>query len=431
MTFFRAKAGTPPEAACCVVAPELAPPKKPSEAVTFNIHRLSFTIFLGAISAVPPLAIDMALPSLSLVQADLDASEAAAAAAIAIFLAGFSTAPVVVGPISDRFGRKPVMLGGLVLFTLCAVGCALAPTIGALLAFRLFQGVGAGAVGILPRAIVRDLFEGREARLQVASVSLVFSVAPLIGPTLGAAILGLGPWRMIYAVHAAVGVILASLAFALFKESHSPRHRRSLKPAAIVAGYSRALTNPMCAGFAVMNGLVFAGLFGYVNTSPLLFMQGYGVSKAAFAGLFAMTASGVIAGSTINNLLLRLHARPKAVLDGALALITLAGLAVLMIGVTGAHSTLAVVAPVMIYISCFGLVFPNASHEAVHPLPEIAGVASAVLMTVQMLFGALGGVAAAALYRDASPTSIGVVMTAGALAATALYALRLRRGVEA
>ena len=399
--------------------------------MTLNIHRLPFTIFLGALSAVPPLAIDMALPSLSLVQADLHASEAAAAAAIAIFLAGFSTAPVVVGPICDRFGRKPVMLAGLVLFALCAAGCALAPTIGALLAFRLLQGVGAGAVSILPRAIVRDLFEGREARLQVASVSLVFSVAPLIGPTLGAAILGVGPWRLIYAVHAAVGVILAGVALALFKESHPPANRRSLKPAAILAAYKRALTNPMCAGFALMNGLVFAGLFAYVNTSPLLFMQGYGVSKAAFAGLFAMTASGVIVGSTINNLLLRFHARPKAVLDASLALITLAGLAVLVIGLTGAHSTLAVVAPVMIYISCFGLVFPNASHEAVHPLPEIAGVASAVLMTVQMLFGALGGVVAAALYRNASPTSIGAVMSVGAFAAVGLYAFRLRRGVEA
>jgi len=399
--------------------------------LTFNIHRVSFTVFLGALSAVPPLAIDMALPSVSLVQADLHASEAAAAAAIAVFLAGFATAPVVVGPLSDRFGRKPVMLGGLALFALCAAGCALAPTIGALLVFRLFQGVGAGSVGILPRAIVRDLFEGREARLQVAAVSLVFSVAPLIGPTLGAAILGLGSWRMIYAVHAAVGGMLAGIALALFRESHPPRHRRSLMPAAIVAGYSRALTNPMCVGFALMNGLVFAGLFAYVNTSPLLFMQGYGVSKAAFAGLFAMTASGVIAGSTINNLLLRLHARPKAVLDSALVLITLAGLAVLAIGVTGVHSTFAVVAPVMIYISCFGLVFPNASHEAVHPLPEIAGVASAVLMTIQMLFGALGGMVAAAFYRDASPVSIGLVMSAGALAAASLYAIRLRRGVEA
>ena len=292
----------------------------------FNIHGLGFTVFLAGLSALPPLAIDMALPSLALVQADLRATQTQAASAIAIFLAGFATAPLAVGPLSDRFGRKPVMLAGLSLFTLCALGCALSPTIGALLAFRLFQGVGAGSVGILPRAIIRDLFEGRESRLHIAAVSLVFSVAPLIAPTIGAAILAAGPWRLIFVVLTAVGAALTAVGFALFEESQARDMRRNLMPATLLAGYRRALTSPMCAGFALVNGLVFAGLFAYVNTSPLLFIQGYGVSKVGFAGLFAITASGVIVGSTINTWLVRRHAQPKAVLDAALALITLAAL---------------------------------------------------------------------------------------------------------
>jgi MFS transporter, DHA1 family, multidrug resistance protein len=366
----------------------------------FNIHGLGFTVFLAGLSALPPLAIDTALPSLALVQADLRATQTQAGSAIAIFLAGFATAPLAVGPLSDRFGRKPVMLAGLSLFTLCALGCALSPTIGALLAFRLFQGVGAGSVGILPRAIIRDLFEGRESRLHIAAVSLVFSVAPLIAPTIGAAILAAGPWRLIFVVLTAVGAALTAVGFALFEESQARDMRRNLMPATLLAGYRRALTSPMCAGFALVNGLVFAGLFAYVNTSPLLFIQGYGVSKVGFAGLFAITASGVIVGSTINTWLVRRHAQPKAVLDAALALITLAALSVLAIGLAGVGSPLIVAAPVMVYISSFGLVFPNASHEAVQPLPEIAGLASAVLVATQMLFGALGGAAAAALYRE-------------------------------
>jgi DHA1 family bicyclomycin/chloramphenicol resistance-like MFS transporter len=117
-----------------------------------NIHGLGFTLFLGLLTALPPLAIDMALPSLPLIQADLHAPQTEAAAAIAIFIAGFSSAPIVVGPLADRFGRKAVMALGLVLFTLSAAGAALAPSIRALLAFRLVQGASAGAVGILPRA---------------------------------------------------------------------------------------------------------------------------------------------------------------------------------------------------------------------------------------------------------------------------------------
>ena len=396
-----------------------------------NIHGLGFTAFLAALTALPPLAIDMALPSLGLVQADFGTTQTKAAYAIAIFLAGFSTAPLVVGPLTDRFGRKPVMLTGIGPFTLCAAGSALAPSIYALLAFRLFQGVGAGTVGVLPRAIIRDLFEGHESRLHIAAVSLIFSIAPLIAPTLGAMILAIGSWRMIYAALTGVGVAVALVGFFLFDESHPLDNRRSLRLATMVAGYRRALTTPLCVGFSLVNGLVFAGLFAYVNVSPLLFIQGFGVSKAGFAGLFAITASGVIAGSSINNWLVRRRVRPRSVFDAALLLASLAGLTLLAVGVAGASSPFVVVAPVMVYIASFGLVVTNASHEAVHPLPQIAGVASAVLLAAQMLFGALGGAAAAALYRHASPLAIGVVMSFGALSAAALYVLWLRRRVEA
>ena len=122
----------------------------------FNIHGLGFTIFLALLTALPALSIDMALPGLSLIQAEFHAPQTEAASAIAIFIAGFSSAPIVVGPLADRFGRKAIMTIGLALFTLCAAGSALAPSIHALLAFRLVQGAGAGAIGILPRAIIRE-----------------------------------------------------------------------------------------------------------------------------------------------------------------------------------------------------------------------------------------------------------------------------------
>ena len=397
----------------------------------FNVHRLGFTLFLAALSVLPPLSIDMALPSLSVLEADLHAPQAKAAATIAIFLAGFSTAPLLVGPLADRFGRKPVMLAGLALFTLCAAGSAVAPTIEALLAFRLAQGAAAGAVGILPRAIIRDLFEGREARMHLAAVSLVFSVGPLIAPSLGAGILFIGSWRLIYVVLTGVGAILAIAGMTLFEELHAAENRRNLKPSTIFAGYRRALTSPSCAGFSLLAGLVFAGLFAYVNVSPLLYMQGYGVSKTGFAGLFAITASGVIVGSSLNAWLLNRRARPKTMLDVALACECLAGLALLAVGLAGAGSALIVAGVVMVYISSFGLIYPNAAHEAVHPLPEIAGLASAVLITTQMLFGALGGVIAAALYRDASPLGLGAIMSAAALTAAGLYAVWLREKIEA
>ena len=402
----------------------------PSLMTRLNIHGVGFTLFLALLAALPPLAIDMALPSLPLIQADLHAAQTEAAAAIAIFIAGFSTAPIVVGPLADRFGRKAVMSVGLVMFTLSAAGAVLAPSIGVLLAFRVVQGASAGAVGILPRAIIRDLFEGREARLHLAAVSVVFSVAPLLAPSLGVAILYFGSWRLIFVVLTGVSVLVTLVALTLFEESHAVENRRNLKPATIIAGYRRALTNPACAGFSLLGGFLFGGLFAYVNVSPLLFMQGYGVSKTGFAALFAMTASGVIVGSSINAWLINRHVRAKTVFDVALALECLAALALLMVGLAGFGSALTDAALVMVFISAFGLVFPNAVHEAIHPLPEIAGLASAVVTTTQMLFGAIGGVASAALYRNASPTALGAIMSIAALSATALYVFRLRRKVE-
>src|SRR4029077_15843709 len=136
-----------------------------------------------------------------------------------------------VGPLADRFGRKAIMTAGLALYGLCAAGAALAPSIHALLAFRLAQGASAGAIGILPRAIIRDLFEGREARVQLSAVSVVFGVAPLIAPALRGAIFVFGSRQFIFVLLTCVGVLTAIAALTLFDETHACENRRNLKPA--------------------------------------------------------------------------------------------------------------------------------------------------------------------------------------------------------
>ena len=398
--------------------------------MAFNIHGRAFVVFLAAMTALPPLAIDMALPSLGLIQADLGSSQTLTAATIAIFLAGFSTAPLLVGPLADRFGRKPVLVVGLALFTLCGLGAAFAPSIGVLLAFRLIQGAGAGAVGVLPRAIVRDLFDMRESRLLLSAIALVQGVAPVIAPSLGALILYIAPWRSIYLALAAIGLAILAVGLTRFRELQPQDARQSLRPATVAANYRRALTNRFCLGFSLILGLTFGGMFSYINTSPLLFMQGYGVSKAAFAGLFALTSMGVITGAGLNSQLVRRHVKPKTALDLALCLTAFAALALLVVSLAGTDSFAIVTGLAFFYFVAMGLIFPNAAYEAVHPLPDIAGMASAILLSSQMLFGALGGALGAALYRNGSPLGIAEVMTVAALAAGALYALWLRPDLE-
>ncbi len=398
---------------------------------SFNIHGGAFLVFVAAMTALPPLAIDMALPSLALVQADFAATQTQAAATIAIFLAGFATAPLLVGPLADRFGRKPVLLAGLALFALCGLGAAWAPSIAALVGLRLLQGAGAGAVGILPRAIVRDLFDMRESRLFLTAIAQVNGIAPVVAPTLGALILYVAPWRAIYLTLAAIGVVLLALGLFRFRESQPEGARQSLRPSVVAANYWQALSNRSCLGFSLVLGLTFGGMFCYINTSPLLFMQGFGVSKAVFAGLFAFTSLGVIGGASLNSALVRRHVKPRTALDMALATTALAALALLAASLAGLASVWTITGLSFFYFLAMGLIFPNAMQEAVQPLPRIAGMASAVLLASQMLCGALGGALGAALYRDASPSGIALVMTAAAWVAAAIYALWLRPHVEA
>jgi DHA1 family bicyclomycin/chloramphenicol resistance-like MFS transporter len=386
----------------------------------------AFTIYLAGLSALPPLATDMALPGLGAIEAEFGATEAQAAATIAIFLAGFAAAPIPVGPLTDRYGRKPVILIGAAIFAISSFACAFAPTILILLIARLVQGLGAGAAGILPRAIVRDLFDGREARLRITAVSIILGVAPAIAPTLGAGFLAFASWRVIFLALGVFALVMALVTSIGFAESHPREKRHSLQPTKVAANYRRALTNPTCLGFALVNAAIFAGLFGYINVSPLLFIKGYGVSNGGFAALFAITASGVMMGSLANNWLVRRGTRPKSALDLALALAAFVALALAAISLTGRPPAIAVAGLIVFYVIAFGLTSPNASHEAMQPLPDLAGFASAIMLCAQMMFGAIGGSVAAALYRGGSPLAIAEVMCVGALSACALYFLWLR-----
>src|SRR5208283_1673374 len=142
-------------------------------------------------------------------------------------------------------------------------------------------------------------------------------------PIIGALILYVAPWRTIYLALAAIGVLLLVVGLARFRESQPEADRQSLRPVAVAANYGLALTNRFCLGFSLVLGLTFGGMFSYINTSPLLFMQGFGVTKAAFAGFFAFTSLGVIAGASVNSQLVQRHVKPKTALDLALSLTAL------------------------------------------------------------------------------------------------------------
>ena len=386
-------------------------------------NSLGFTFLLGALAALPPLAIDMGLPALGTLGISLKTSTAATGLTISIFMAGFAIAQLVFGPLSDCYGRRPILLIGCGIFLLTNLMCSTASSIDALIIWRFLAGVGAGTAAVLEMAIVRDLFDGAAARAQFSYISLVMSIAPAIAPTIGGWVLTVADWRSIYGV-LAIGSLFLTIAIASgFKESISHRDLMAIAPHRLIRNYRRVLGNRICVGYALVNGLSFGCMFAYVAGSPLVIIDVLNVTTANYGWFFASTALAIMVGSFANGYLSVRGVPPSRLLTVGLTLAALSAIALVLVSI-GNDVRVATLIPLLIVNTfCFGLIAPNAKHGALEPLPEIAGVAAAVLGFTQML---LGGTLASALVAFAADgrtaTAMTSIMTLFAIASIVAYA---------
>ena len=380
---------------------------------------IRMTILLGGLAALPPLAIDLALPALPQIGEQLHGSAAGAGLTLSLFMAGFASAQLALGPLSDRIGRRPVLVVGMLVFTLGGLGCAFAPTLPILLLKRLLQGAGAASGSVMAYAIVRDLFEGDAARQKFAAVAVVSSVAPVIGPTLGAMILTVTNWRGIYAVLAAAGLLLtAGVVFGL--DETKPRFA-GIRPG-LVASYRRVFGHRRVRGFVVANALSFGCMFAYVAGSSLVFIGVMGVSTTTFAVLFAATAVAALLGAAFAGRLAKAGVPPDVPLRAGIAAQALSACA--LIPALMVTPRIAVLLPLMMVGTfCRGLFVPTATHAAMEPLPELAGSTSAVLGCLQMAVGAASSAIVALLFPVFGPVAMALTM-AGFGCAAAVVCLR-------
>lgn len=382
----------------------------------------AFTLLLGALSALPPFSIDMGLPAFPVMARSLGTTSAGVSLSLSLFMVGFALGPLVYGPLSDRHGRRPLLLVGCAVFTLAGLGCAVAGSLPVLLLARFIQGAGAGAGAVLSLAIIRDLFEGAVARTRLSYVSLVMGVAPMIAPTIGAWVLAVGPWRAIYATLAAGGFVLV-LAVALGLEESAPLGAKALTARGLWHSYARVVRHRLSFGYALINALSFGCCFAYISGSPLVLMDVLGVSVQVYGYCFASTALAMMAGAFLNG---RLSARGVAA----------SPLLALGLGLGGTASavlvliTLGKVASVMTLMPLFalgnfslGFVTPNATHGSLQPMPDIAGVASAVLSGLRMLVGAASSALVAFLFDGHSPLAVTGVMAGFAVSSLLVYLL--------
>ncbi len=368
------------------------------------------TVLLGALAALPPLAIDMGLPAHGAIAVALGVAEPRMALTLSLFMLGFAAAQLIAGPFSDRFGRRPVLLAGTAVFGVAGVGCVAAGSLSALLAFRGLQGAGAGMAVVMVFATVRDLFEGAEARIRLSGVSMVLSIAPVVAPAIGAQVLAGFGWRAVFGLLALSGVALfAAVAFG-FRESHMRPDPTALNAARLWENHRRWLRHPTSPLYALINAFCFGAMFAWVAASPLLLMSVYGLSGSAYGGLFAVTALGVMVGAGLNRRLAQRGVAGGVALRLGLTISAVASCSVLGLSVLGQPSLWLLMPLLVANTFTIGLVSPNATAAALQPFGAMAGVAAALGGATQFLGGAVWGAIATALVGSIGLTGLGLVM---------------------
>ncbi|MGW9303724.1 multidrug effflux MFS transporter [Streptomyces cyaneofuscatus] len=349
------------------------------------------TMVLGGLTALPPLSMDMYLPALPAVTDSLAAPAATIQLTLTACLAGMALGQLVVGPMSDRWGRRRPLLLGMVVYVIATAICALAPSAELLIGFRLLQGL-AGAAGIvIARAVVRDLYDGVEMARFFSTLMLISGVAPIIAPLIGGQVMRFTDWRGIFVVLTGVGIVLTLVVWKWLHETLPPCSRHTGGVTDALRTMRGLLADRVFTGYMITGGLAFAVLFAYISASPFVVQEIYGASPQTFSLLFGLNSIGLIAVGQINGKLLVGRISLDKVLGFGLAVIVLAAVALLLMttGVFGEVGLVPVAAGLFVLMSAMGVAMPNTNAQALMRTKHAAGSASALLGTSSFLIGAI------------------------------------------
>ena len=349
-----------------------------------------FIVLMAALMALNATAVDIMLPALPQISADLGVTAANhVQTVITAYLAGFGTGQFFMGALSDRFGRRPVLMAGLVAYGIGGLLCTLAPDFTVLLAARAAQGFGAAAPRIIVTAVVRDCYSGRQMAKVTSFAMMTFMAAPVFAPSIGQAIMLAGSWRMVFgflAVYAAV--VLAACAL-LLPETLPPAFRRGLNRAALAQSLGSVFGSRQTIGYAMASGIFFGALFGFIASAQPILGEHYGLGLW-FPVLFGSIALFIAAAAFVNAMLVgRLGMRKLS--HGAVSLFTLISAVMALIAAQGPMPLWLFAGMLAAAMMLVGLVFSNFNALAMEPQGAVAGIASSVIGGMTTLLGATGG----------------------------------------
>jgi DHA1 family bicyclomycin/chloramphenicol resistance-like MFS transporter len=346
---------------------------------------------LGALTALCPFSIDMYLPAFLRIASDFQVPAARVTLSLSGFFIGMAAGQLFYGPLLDRFGRKRPLYAALAIYGTASIGCSLSRSMNALIVLRFIQAVGGCGVDVAAIAFVRDYFTGKEAAKVFSSLLLILAVSPLFAPSIGGILVLFMGWRSIFLVLAGISLALGLMAYFYIPPGNPPDLSRSLRPRPIVQAYLGIWKTPGFSTYALAGSFALFGLFMYVSSSPIIFLQIFKVAPKTYGWLFSLMAIGFVGSSQLNHLLLQRFTSQQILRTGLLGM-TLVALGFLIGTWTGHCGLAGTIGSMFFYLAFFGISNPNAAALALSPFSKNAGSASALLGFLQLGIGAVSSV---------------------------------------
>lgn len=356
----------------------------------FKPRSVRTTALIIALVATGPLSTDMYLPALPEIRLAFNVDTAAVQMTLSLFLLGLAIAQLILGPLSDRFGRRPVLIGGMAFYAIASIACVFAPTIEWLMAARFIQAMGVCAGGVVGRAVVRDIHGRAESARMMSHIATAIAVAPLVAPLVGGHLTVSFGWTSIFWAMAAIGVFVFALTALSLPETNAAPMANALNPKRFLINYRTLLCSANFRAFLFAGAFCFSGLFAFISGASFVLIETLGMAPDHFGFAFAFVVVGFMIGSQIGGRWVkRLGVERLVKLGGRLAMAS--GLLALALNLMGPVSIFTVIMPMTFYLVSVGLLLPSATAGAIAPYPKMAGAASALMGFVQMAMAAGAG----------------------------------------
>ena len=382
----------------------------------------ALTVLLGALIAISPFAMDIYLASMPSMSVSLTTTTARVQLTLSVYMYGLGVAQLLAGPLSDRFGRRRVLLAGIALFAIASFACAVAPNVDALIGARLVQAIAVAVCGTVPRALVRDLYAGDDAAHALSLMGMVLGIAPIIAPIIGGQLHVAFGWRSTFAFVTVYALVVLVAVWHALPETLRESDHHALHPRRMLGNFAVLLRSRAYVGYFLVACFAFCGLFAFLAGSAFVFVSVMGEGERGFGFLFGAVMLGNVTGATIASRVVRRMGIDR-VIRFAAGMALAAGAAMAALAWSGVNHPAAVVVPMFVYMVALMLTLPQAMAGAMTPFPRMAGAATSLLQFGQFALGSTAALIVGLTYDHSQRPMATMIAVSALLAFVASRAL--------